>query len=153
MPATATSAAPSIAALLRRPEMTDQPSKLLDALAEGLSSSVCNGHPEASERSYRLIFSFPTMEAMHRAQDAYVRSILSRPTQPQIEPDVIQADRDLLISLRGFGVDSALAHSVNMGWSYTEQVRAIAAHRHAVATGPAPSQESPICHPITGEPL
>ena len=44
---------------------------------------------------------------------------------------VIQADRDLFISLRGFGADSDLARQVNAGWYCGDQVAEIAAHRRA----------------------
>lgn len=62
--------------------MTGEPNALLEALAEGFSSAISNGHPDASERSYRLIFSFPNMEAMHRAQDAYVRAVAVHAPEP-----------------------------------------------------------------------
>lgn len=42
---------------------------------------------------------------------------------------VTQEDRDLFISLRGFGKDSDLAASVNQGWYRAEQVEEIATHR------------------------
>ena len=47
-----------------------------DPLRASLQGSFCvtesNGHPEPTSRSYRMIFSFPTMEAMHAAHAAYV---------------------------------------------------------------------------------
>ena len=44
---------------------------------------------------------------------------------------ITQADRDLFISLRGFGADSDLARQVNAGWYCGDQVAEIAAHRRA----------------------
>lgn len=88
--------------------------ELIDALSEGLSSTVCNGHPEASERSYRLIFSFPTMDAMHRAQDAYVKATLSRPTQPASGAEVREAAETLLatVSLLTFSRKTAATRAL-----------------------------------------
>jgi hypothetical protein len=42
---------------------------------------------------------------------------------------VEQADRDLLISLRGFGKGSVLEAQVNQGWYRADQVAEIARHR------------------------
>lgn len=55
-----------------------------DPLRGALGGSFCitesKGHPEPTNRSYRMIFSFPTMEAMHAAHAAYVTGEPPLPT-------------------------------------------------------------------------
>lgn len=55
-----------------------------DPLRGALEGSFCvtesNGHPEPTSRSYRMIFSFPTMEAMHVAHAAYITGEAPLPT-------------------------------------------------------------------------
>lgn len=55
-----------------------------DPLRGALEGSFCvtesNGHPEPTSRSYRMIFSFPTMEAMHAAHAAYITGEPTCPT-------------------------------------------------------------------------
>lgn len=48
---------------------------------------------------------------------------------------VTQADRDLLISLRGFGQGSVLEAQVNQGWYLADQVAEIARHREQAERG------------------
>lgn len=49
---------------------TDEP--LRAALAEGFCISQSAGHPEPSERSYRLIFSFGSLAALQKAHQVYL---------------------------------------------------------------------------------
>ena len=46
----------------------------LDTLRDAFMTSQSNGHPDPSERSYRLIFSFSNMDALHAAHSAMVHA-------------------------------------------------------------------------------
>jgi hypothetical protein len=55
-------------------EASTLPGEVLDTLRDAFMTSQSNGHPEPAERSYRLIFSFSNMDALHAAHAAMVHA-------------------------------------------------------------------------------
>jgi len=85
-----------------------------DPLRGALGGSFCitesKGHPEPTNRSYRMIFSFPTMEAMHAAHAAYVTGEPPLPTLQRLgqEFDAGEGWADLMTKAIG-DIAAALA--------------------------------------------
>ena len=74
-----------------------------DPLRSSLQGSFCviesKGHPELGNRSYRMIFSFPTMAAMHAAHAAYIAGAAPLPTHQDLDAGAGQWGIDIVMDL------------------------------------------------------